>query len=94
MSGRGRGRGIPIAYPDGWACKPPPTGPFPTWSPIQPLRVRPIDREAVNLNARLLSAPTARAFRVAGGAHGHRLVRYSDRYFDAPIEPFSQVRAI
>jgi hypothetical protein len=85
MSGRGRGRGIPIAYPDGWACKPPPTGPF---------RVRPIDREAVNLNARLLSAPTARAFRVAGGAHGHRLVRYSDRYFDAPIEPFSQVRAI
>ena len=90
--GRGRGRGIPLSYPDGLTCKPPPPGPSSLTVPPPP-RLSAHDREVLYLKRRLMSMKAAREFRVSGTAEDRDFTRYSDRYLDAPVEPFHKSRA-
>ena len=95
-SGRGRGRGIPINYPDGWACKPHPTPIYPRFDPAmlpKALRLSPSDREVLSLGRKLRTLPGARSFVVAGPRSAPvGEFRYSDRGLDLPTVSFSQVR--
>ena len=86
--GRGRGRGIPIAYPDGWACKTASASELAAWTPPQPFVMTPADREMLELRKRLLKPADCREFRIADTKKATDFVRYSDRYDDAPVEPF------
>jgi hypothetical protein len=90
--GRGRGRGIPISYPDGWACKPVPSAEMPTWTPPIPFHMNADDLETLQLRRRLLKASALRVARVAVSGSTQDFVRYSDRYQDAPVQPFHKVR--
>lgn len=93
--GRGRGRGIPLSYPDGLTCKPAPPGTSsPSWvPPPPPARLSAHDREVLYLKRRLLNMKAAREFRVSGTAEDRDFARYSDRYLDAPVEPFHKSSA-
>ena len=94
MSGRGRGRHLPINYPDGLACKPAPTSPYPRMDPSQipnPPVLTGADRELLQLSRRLRYAPAAKHFRVHETRQMRDFVRYSDRYLDATPTPFDKV---
>ena len=89
MPGRGRGRHLPINYPDGLACKSAPTQPYPRLDPEQlpvPLTMTVADKELLNLRRNLLSSASVKAFQVQGARSPRGLVRYSDRYLDAPVQ--------
>ena len=94
--GRGRGRGIPIAYPDGWACKPAPT-PLEAAidaTPAPLLELSAADRHTLALRRRLLGAYATSPFAVRDATRAKDFARYSDRYLDAPSEPFHKSRAM
>lgn len=93
--GRGRGRGIPLSYPDGLTTKP--ILPVPSASWMQPPPPPPLldaeVREILYLKRRLFNMKASREFRVSTGVDDREFARYSDRYLDAPIEPFHKSSA-
>ena len=93
MPGRGRGRHLPINYPDGLLCKPTPTDPYPLLEPESmgpPPSLTAADKELLAIRRRLSAMPAAQAFHVHGTQPEREFVRYSDRYRDAPKEPFDK----
>jgi len=93
MPGRGRGRHLPINYPDGLTCKLAPTDPYARLDPEAipaPPPVAVADKELIALRRNLHAMPVAAAFRVQGAQPPRAVIRYSDRYQDAPIVPFDK----
>ena len=93
--GRGRGRGIPLSYPDGLTTKPILPVPSASWMqpPLPPPLLDAEVREILYLKRRLFNMKASREFRVSTGVDDREFARYSDRYLDAPIEPFHKSSA-
>ena len=92
--GRGRGRHLPINYPDGLTCKLAPTDPYPHMDP-EKLPVPPVmtttDRELLALRRSLLGMPATLSFRVRNAPASVGL-RYSDGLLDPVPTPFDQTK--
>eukprot|EP00322_Chrysochromulina_rotalis_P010961 CAMPEP_0115860882 /NCGR_PEP_ID=MMETSP0287-20121206/17360_1 /TAXON_ID=412157 /ORGANISM="Chrysochromulina rotalis, Strain UIO044" /LENGTH=243 /DNA_ID=CAMNT_0003315227 /DNA_START=13 /DNA_END=744 /DNA_ORIENTATION=+ len=91
MPGRGRGRHLPINYPDGLTCKPAPTEAYPVIDPEQlpvPPAITAADKQFLDIRRSLTKLPSADAFRVQGARPPRTVIRWSDRYLDAPTQPF------
>ena len=97
--GRGRGRGgIPINFPDGMTCKPLPgpndseTEPFFSIHGTGGLQTPPplstADKALLLAHRRVIEHPGAEAFRATAAKRPSEIVRYSDRYQNAPLQPF------
>ena len=102
MAGRGsfgRGRGIPLTYPDGNTSVGGLERALAMRDGTHISQTRPIfelpeirltagDKEIINLQRRLQTMPARKAFFVEDKDKSRDFTRYSDRYLDPPVEPF------
>ena len=69
-------------------CKSASTAELYSWTPQIPFETHRGDNELLHLRGRLLRSADTGAFRVSDGKQSQDFARYSDRYADAPAEPF------